>query len=1009
MTGYGKGKRGLVEELRELRTHLGRLEQRNAELMQIQEMLQESVNQFKTIFDNTLVGLYRTAPDGRVLMANPALLKMLGYSSFAQLARRNLEQGAYEPQYLRSSFKERIESEGKIVGLESAWKKSDGTTVYVRESAQAVRDESGDILYYQGTVEDITERKQAEEALHTARDVLETRVQQRTAELQRANEALRQSENRYRTVIDHAGEGIVVVQDGKLRLVNWRHTLVTGRSQEESMSRPFTEFVHPDDRKRVADIYAARLRGEPVGFYEFRIIDKEGQTKWLENNGVVIEWDGKPASLNFLRDITERKKTQEELREREEMIRALVETSRDWIWSIDVNGVHTYCNPAVEQILGYSADELVGRLSLDLIHDDDRRMIKAYLPICIAEKRGWSNLLLRWRHKDGTYRYLESNAVPILSSENTLIGFRGVDRDITERKLAQESLRETTALLETIFAHTHFLVAYLDPQFNFVRVNRAYAEADRREPSFFVGQNHFDLYPNTENEAIFRKVVEKGMPYFAHAKPFEYAGHPERGVTYWDWSLMPIKQQEGAVCGLVLTLADVTEQRRAEQTLREREATLTSIFRTAPVGIGLERDRVLVRVNDQVCSMLGYSREELVGRCAVMFYPTEDHYECVRQENRPQILEKGAATVETQWKRKDGRIIDVLLSTTVFDPADFAKGVTFIALDITERKAAEEAVRESEEKFRSLADQSPNMIFINKKGRIVYANRRCEEIMGYTREEFYSPDFDFLTLFAPESVDAIKGYFTRHLRGQEVESYDSCLVSRTGQRIEAISTCKLIQYEGEAAILGIVTDITERKKAEQALCESQERLKILFELAPDAIYVMDLEGRFVDGNKAAEELVGFTKTELIGKSLAESGLLSTEDLLRAAMNLRKTGDGWLPGPTEYTLRRKNGSLVDVEVRTFHVRIGGKTLSLGIARDITERKQAQQRLLDDREQLKSGVSIVAHGGTRATSPGHGAARPHRSVSRDLQDQAGPDAQVRVGRRADRSPQGRISLS
>jgi len=1338
MTVSGKDKRGLVEELRMLRTRLDRLERRNAELMQVEQELRESLEQFKIIFDDSLVGLYRTTPDGRILIANSALVNMLGYSSFSDLARRNLENEGYEPQYPRSQFRERIEHEGKVIGMESAWKKTDGTTLYVRESAQAVRDESGKTLYYEGTVEDITEyrqtkdallaseemfgalvrnlsegvdivdenlrclfanpageeifgvkpgglvgrnlyefisdeshaiveellnkrregiassydleiirpdgqkrqlivtgtprfsgdgkyiggmglffdvteKKQAEDALRKAHDELEMRVQERTAELQQANEALRQSENRYRTVIENAGEGIVVVQDGKLRFVNSRHTFVTGRSQEESMSRPFMEFIHPDDQQRVAEVHAARLRGEQVpSVYEFRIIDKDGWTRWLENNGVVIEWNGKPASLNFLRNVTERKNAEEALREREEMIRALVETSRDWIWSIDVNGVHTYCNPAVEQILGYSAGELVGKLSLHLIHDDDRRMIEANLPTWIAEKRGWSNLMLRWRHKDGTYRYLESNAVPILSSEDKLVGFRGVDRDITERRQAEKTLRETTALLETIFAHTHILVAYLDPQFNFVRVNRAYAEIDGREPSGFVGRNHFELYPNAENEAIFRKVVEIGVPYFAHAKPFEYAGHPERGTTYWDWSLVPIKQQDGVVSGMILTLVNVTEQKKAEQalreseerfrkvfeegpigmvltsrdmkffsanpafckmlgytaeemssktfldvthpahrdadrqnvekmwrgevqhymtekrylakngdvrwgslsaslirgrdgeplcalamveditdrkraedalrkseerfrqffenepeycymvspegtildvnaaalkalgrtkdellgqplrliyapeslpkitalfekwkcgesiqneeliilakdgtqrtvllsagfvrdsggrimhsvsvqrditelkqaerTLREREAALTSVFRAAPVGIGLERDRVLARVNDTICQMLGYSREEILGQHAKMFYASEEDYQRVREEKHRQILEKGTSTVETRWKRKEGRIIDVLLSTVVLDPADFSKGVTFTALDITERKAAEETLRESEEKFRSLAEQSPNMIFINKKGRIVYANRKCEEIMGYTREELYSPDFDFRTLVAPESADVIRESFTRHLQGHEVEPYEYCLISKAGERIEAINTSKLIQYEGQMAILGIVTDITERKRAEREVRESHERFRILFESAPDAIYVTDLEGRFVDGNKAAEELVGFAKAELIGKSLAESGLLSAEDLSKAAENLKKTAAGQFPEPTEYTIRRKSGSLIAVEIRTFPVRIGGKMLSLGIARDVTARKHAEEAIRASEKKFRSVFETAAN--------------------------------------------------
>ena len=146
--------------------------------------------------------------------------------------------------------------------------------------------------------------------------------------------------------------------------------------------------------------------------------------------------------------------------------------------------------------------------------------------------------------------------------------------------------------------------------------------------------------------------------------------------------------------------------------------------------------------------------------------------------------------------------------------ADLANANEQLRLEIEERNRAEEALRESEEKFRTVSEQSPNMIFINKKGKIVYANKVCEEIMGYKREEYYSSDFDFLCLIAPESVDKIQSAFKRHMDGKEVEPYEYALINKQGKRIEAIITTKLMNYEGDMAILGIVTDISERKQVE---------------------------------------------------------------------------------------------------------------------------------------------------------------------------------------------------
>jgi signal transduction histidine kinase len=133
---------------------------------------------------------------------------------------------------------------------------------------------------------------------------------------------------------------------------------------------------------------------------------------------------------------------------------------------------------------------------------------------------------------------------------------------------------EARGLIEAILNHTHMLVACLDRDFSFLLVNAAYARADERDPSFFPGKNHFDLYPDEENQAVFRGVVETGQPHYAHAKAFSYAQHPERGVTYWDWSLIPVLDQSGAVAWLVLTLVDVSARERAQLAQRESEQQL---------------------------------------------------------------------------------------------------------------------------------------------------------------------------------------------------------------------------------------------------------------------------------------------------------------------------------------------------------------------------------------------------------------------------------------------------
>jgi PAS domain S-box-containing protein len=150
--------------------------------------------------------------------------------------------------------------------------------------------------------------------------------------------------------------------------------------------------------------------------------------------------------------------------------------------------------------------------------------------------------------------------------------------------------------------------------------------------------------------------------------------------------------------------------------------------------------------------------------------------------------------------------------------------ISGIGRDVTERVIAARALRESEEKFKNLTEQSPNMIIIHRGGKVVYANRKCEEIMGYTRDEFYADDFKFLDLVAPDYADLIMKNYRRHLRGMEVEPFEYTLITKAGKRIEVILTTKLVNYDGEKSILGIVTDISERKAAERLLHEKEEEL-----------------------------------------------------------------------------------------------------------------------------------------------------------------------------------------
>jgi PAS domain S-box-containing protein len=307
----------------------------------------------------------------------------------------------------------------------------DGTRVPIDDSAAPIRDDSGNLIGVVLVFRDITERK-------------------------RTGEALRESEEKYRTLVENANETILVAQDGMIKFVNPKAIEITGYSKDEVTSRPFMDFIHPDDREMVAERYSKRLKGEELPHvYPLRIADKCGNIKWVELNAVLITWSGKPATLNFLTDITERKRTEEALRESEEMFRAAFETAEDCIFIKDRSLKYIRFNPAMVKLFGVIEEELINKTDMDLFGEEigeqemesDRRVVQGE----IVEEEST-------RSVNGVPRTFHIIKVPLRDSEGNIFGLCGIARDITERqKMEAELLRiqklESIGILAGGIAH----------------------------------------------------------------------------------------------------------------------------------------------------------------------------------------------------------------------------------------------------------------------------------------------------------------------------------------------------------------------------------------------------------------------------------------------------------------------------------------------------------------------------------------------------------------------------
>ena len=279
-------------------------------------------------------------------------------------------------------------------------------------------------------------------------------------------------------------------------------------------------------------------------------------------------------------DVTDHTRIEEALRESEQTIRSFVETSRDWIWAIDVQGVHTYSNPAVEEILGYPPGDLVGKSNLDLMHADDRYVVEAGMPQWIHQRRGWQNLVFRWRHKDGMWRWLESNAVPILDADGELTGFRGVDRDITDRKQAEERSR----LLSLITEQVSDAVITTNLDYEITYTNRSFQRLYGYSPEEARGASPDMLNADPDSENIQQEIyrtVASGRVWRG-----EHVNRRKDGSTFLcEMAIFPLVDDQGKVFAYASMQRDVTERERAEEQRRHLEAQVQHAQKLESLGL----------------------------------------------------------------------------------------------------------------------------------------------------------------------------------------------------------------------------------------------------------------------------------------------------------------------------------------------------------------------------------------------------------------------------------------
>jgi PAS domain S-box-containing protein len=560
----------------------------------------------------------------------------------------------------------------------------------------------------------------------------------------------------------------------------------------------FLGTVHPEDREYVNRKWTAALRGEHYDI-EHRIV-VQGNIRWVrERAELEFDQDGSlRGGFGTTQDITERKNAEEALRKSEARYRSYLEVTGQVGWTTDADGLVVEDMPAWRQYTGQSREEIQVWGWSKVLHPDDLERTSEIWRKAVQEKRTYETEY-RLRRHDGVYRHFLARGVPTFNEDGSIREWVGTCIDITERKqleedlrrshdeleirvqertselrkayeglkfeigqreMAEKTIREQADILDSLFKDTITPLVLLDKDFNFIRVNGAYAKCCARDVSEFKGHNHFEFYPHEENEAIFKKVVETKVPFQVSAKPFVFPDHPEWGTSYWDWTLTPLLDADGEVTFLVFALNDVTERVKAEKEVEKNEALLRTVLETLPVGVWvIDENGNIVHGNPAGRQIWGGAQNVGIDQYGQYKGWWLDTGELIKPDewSAARAIMKGETSLdeEIEIESFDGKHKIILSSTVpIRDSNGEIRGAIVVNRNITERKRMEDRIRATNNLLSLFVTKSTRKEYLDSVVDLVHEWTGCNCVGIRVLDKLGNIPYESYRGFSPEFWEA---------------------------------------------------------------------------------------------------------------------------------------------------------------------------------------------------------------------------------------------------------------
>jgi PAS domain S-box-containing protein len=849
--------------------------------------LEEVKQRFEDVALSSADWIWEVDAQGRYTFASGNVERLLGYRPEELLGKTPFDlMPEEEAKRVRGIFSEIAGKNQVIADLENWNLTKDGRKVCLLTNGVAILDGNGRILGYRGVDKDITEKKAIEEEL-------------------------RRSEEKYRLLVENANEAIIVAQDGWLKFTNPKASAITGYTPKTLQSLPLSKLVHKNDQKLVQERHEKSIRGQGgPGFYSFRILCKDGTVKWVAINSVAITWNGKPATLNFMTDVAERKHAEEALRESEAKFRAIVQQSHDAIYIYRGNRF-LFTNERTSELTGYSQDELKHVDIWALLHPDDRARVREFAELRNKGEDVPPTYEARVVTKDGMIRHCEF-AVMTISYEGGQAGM-GAVRDITERKSADKLQAFTYKIsaavasaesLDKLYELIHGLVGELMPAKNFYIALHDEATGLLNFP-YFVDEYDDPPSPREIGKGLTDYVFRTGNTLLASPEVFEKLQKNGEiilmGAPSIDWLGVPLKVRDKTIGVFVVqSYAERVRYGEAERDL------LTFVSEQVAMVIQRKRAEEALSRRDAILEAVGFAADRFL-ELSSWEEPTQDVLE---------HLGKGTGVsrvyVFQNFRDEKGR----LKARQRYEWAAYG-----VKHEIDDPELQHFC-------YRDLGFERWEKNLSRKKA--IYGN--VVDFPDSEREFLESHDIRSIVI-APILVgDHWWGFI----------GFDECTVEREWSisEIEALTAA--------ANTLGAAIG---RKEAEEALRESEERYRTLIENQGEGVSIVDLDENFVFANPAAEEIFGVQKGGLLGRNLREFVDPDQVEILGNQTEFRRKGQN---STYSVDIVRPDGdrrTLIITGTSRFSPE-GNVVGTLGIFRDITDLMRAEEELLRAKEQAEA---------------------------------------------------------